>query len=292
MDMVGDEEVEEWDEEAIASATPEIGVTDIAWDPEDLYLESNDESSGTHQTPVAALTPVSMPTKETLCPALPSLKEPQRKIPAPEPVVIDDLVSDCSDISVVGFSRPELHQIVPWAHFKAQNMCEPLWQTELAQIQKDEEIHYITAMLTWFCHWWIRKRSWPQLSQSKFNLSQEMKEAVDLHFALALGYNVMFTGEMQTLKALSMLQCLTEAGPRRPALGYVCQCVEFIMNPMMAIGIAFVAPAILVSVTLTCSSQSTSLETDISIADMLSLLLSVGSAGDLAREVNIEAWRF
>ena len=43
-------------------------------------------------------------------------------------------------------------------------------------------------------------------------------------------------GEMQTLKMLTALQCLTEADPRRPAPGYVCQCMESIMCPMMAIG--------------------------------------------------------
>ena len=39
----------------------------------------------------------------------------------------------------------------------------------------------------------------------------------------------------------------------------------------------------------TYSSQSTSLETDISIANVSSLLVSVGLAGDLARKVDAEA---
>ena len=36
-------------------------------------------------------------------------------------------------------------------------------------------------------------------------------------------------------------------------------------------------------------SRSTSLETDVSIADGSSLLLSIGSAGDLARKVELES---
>ena len=112
VDTVGDKEVEKWDEEVAASAIPETGITDITWDPEDPYLEFYDESSGAHQTPVAALTPVLMPTEETLCPVPPSLKEPQRDIPAPEPVVIDDSIPDYSDVPLVGFSRPELYQVI------------------------------------------------------------------------------------------------------------------------------------------------------------------------------------
>ena len=62
---------------------------------------------------MAASTPVSMPTEETLFPVPPSLKEPQREIPAPEPVKINDLIPDYSDIPLVGFSRLELHQVIP-----------------------------------------------------------------------------------------------------------------------------------------------------------------------------------
>ena len=43
-DVVGDEEVEEQDEGATASAISETGVTDITWYLEDPYLEFNDES--------------------------------------------------------------------------------------------------------------------------------------------------------------------------------------------------------------------------------------------------------
>ena len=60
-------------------------------------------------------------------------------------------------------------------------------------------------------------------------------------------------GEMQALKALITLQCIAEAGPRKPTRGYICQCVESIMHPLSAIGIAFSADSVLASA---ASSQS------------------------------------
>ena len=81
-----------------------------------------------------------------------------------------------------------------------------------------------------------------------------MKEEINRCFASALGYNVLTIGEMQALKMLVALQCLTEVGPRRPALGYVCQCVESIVRPMAAIGIGFTAHAMLASAPSSCSS--------------------------------------
>ena len=142
--------MEEWDEGATAGAVSETRVTDITWDPEDPYLEFNDENSSTLQTPVAASTPVSIPTEETLT-GLEQLSLEESQVENPELVLISELISDYSDVPLVGFSRPELHQVILWVHFEAQSMCEPLWQMELAQIQQDEEICYLTAMFTWFC---------------------------------------------------------------------------------------------------------------------------------------------
>ena len=100
---------------------------------------------------------------------------------------------------------------------------------------------------------------------------------------------MMSISEIQVLKMLITLQCLTKAGPRRPDPGYVCQCIESIMCPMMAMSITFTAHAALVSAPLTGSSWSTSLKTDVSVANVSSLLSSVGLAGDLVRKVNTEA---
>ena len=85
---------------------------------------------------------------------------------------------------------------------------------EQALIHQDEEVRYLAVMLTWFCCWRVLRGTWPQLPSGELNLSQEMKEEIDRHFAKALVYNMLTIGEMQALKMLVALQCLTEAGPR------------------------------------------------------------------------------
>ena len=127
------------------------------------------------------------------------------------------------------------------------------------------------------------------MPHGKLTLSQEMKDEINRCFTCALGYNMLSIGEMQALKMLIALQCLAEVGPRRPALAYVCKCIKLIMHPMMAMGIAFTTHAVLASVLSIRSSQSASLETDVSMADVSSLPSSIRSAGDLARRVNTEA---
>ena len=96
-------------------------------------------------------------------------------------------------------------------------------------------------------------------------------------------------GEMQALKMLIALQYLAEAGPWKPAFGYVSQCVESLVCPLVAMGIGFTAHAVMASIPLGRSSCSTSLETDISTADISSLPSSVGSAGDLVNRAGMEA---
>ena len=93
---------------------------------------------------------------------------------------------------------------------------------------------------------------------------------------------------MQALKVLITLQSITEASPRKPTPGYVCQCVESIMHPLSVIGRAFSAHSILA---LAASSRfrSTSLEMDVSLANLSLLPSSVGSPRDLAQEADQEA---
>ena len=80
-----------------------------------------------------------------------------------EPELIDVSMPDYTDVPLVGFTRLDLSQVFPWVKFEAQNMCEPPWRTELAQIQKDEEVRYIAAVFTWFQQWRIRSGTWPLL---------------------------------------------------------------------------------------------------------------------------------
>ena len=115
-----------------------------------------------------------------------------------------------------------------------------------------------------------------------------MRDRVDSCFTPTLAKVEMSMGKMQALKALITLQCIAEAGPRRPTPRYICQCVESIMHPISAIGIAFSVHLVLASAALS-QSRSTSLETDVSLVNLSSLPSSVGSAGDLARKVDQEA---
>ena len=123
-DTMGDDGVEEWDGGAMAGAVPETRVADITCDLGDPCLEFTDENSSTIWTPVAASMPVLIPTEGMLTgPEHQSLKEPQ--VENPELVSISEFIPDYSDVPLVGFSRPELHQVILWIHFEAQSMCEP-----------------------------------------------------------------------------------------------------------------------------------------------------------------------
>ena len=70
-------------------------------------------------------------------------------------------VPDYSDMPLSRFSQPELHQVIPWIRFKAQNMYEPPWCTELALIRQDEIVQYVAAMFMWFHRWRLARGSWP-----------------------------------------------------------------------------------------------------------------------------------
>ena len=75
-------------------------------------------------TPVAASTPLSISTEETVLslPTSPSNEEPCREILAMEPESIDDSTPDYSDVPLVGFGRPDLTRVLPWVCFEAQNV--------------------------------------------------------------------------------------------------------------------------------------------------------------------------
>ena len=168
-DITGDEEVETRNEEPTAGAAIDPGVGNLVWDPQDLLFEFNNENLGATQTPVAALTPVVAQIEDEMQELVDASPEesPQVSLPrspgtSTSPVMpIRRFTPDYSDVPLVRFSPPELYQVVPWIHFEAQNMCEPLWCTELALIRKDEMVRYMAAMFTWFCCWWSVRGSWP-----------------------------------------------------------------------------------------------------------------------------------
>ena len=108
-----------------------------------------------------------------------------------------------------------------------------------------------------------------------------MRDRVNSFLVPTLAKAEMSMGEMQALKVFITIQCITEAGPRKPTPGYICQCMESIMHPLSVIVIAFSAHSIL-ALAASSRSKSTSLETDVSLADLSSLPSSVGLARDLA----------
>ena len=115
-----------------------------------------------------------------------------------------------------------------------------------------------------------------------------MRDRVNSHLAPTLVKVEMSMGKMQALKALITLQCITEVGPRRPTPGYVFQCVESIMRLLSVIGITFSVHSVLPSAA-SSQSRSTSLETDVSSANLSLLPSSVGLALNLAQKVDQEA---
>ena len=135
-DMARDEEVRGSDGEAAVDVALDANATDdLAWNDNDSYFKIDDESSGVHRTPVATLTPMSVPMGETVLSPPSSIgnEKLQREILTMEPELIDVSTPDYTDVPLVGFTRPDLSRVFPWVKFKAQNMCEPLWRTELAQ---------------------------------------------------------------------------------------------------------------------------------------------------------------
>ena len=86
---------------------------------------------------MAALTPLSAPTEETvlLPPSSAGNEKLCREIPTVEPEFINVSTPDYTDVPLVGFTRWDLSRVFPWVKFEAQSMCEPPWRTELAQIQ-------------------------------------------------------------------------------------------------------------------------------------------------------------
>ena len=65
-DTARDEEVKGGDREAAIDIALDANATnDLVWNDNDPYFKIDDESSGVHRTPVAASTPLLVPTEET-----------------------------------------------------------------------------------------------------------------------------------------------------------------------------------------------------------------------------------
>ena len=87
---------------------------------------------------------------------------------------------------------------------------------------------------------------------------------------------------MQALRVLTTLQYLAKVSPRSPLAGQITQSIQLIMMPLQQVDISFMPHAIL-GYAASTRSRSTLVETDVLLADISSLPLSVCSAGDMPR---------
>ena len=92
-------------------------------------------------------------------------------------------------------------------------------------------------------------------------------------------------GERQVMRVLTTLQYLAEMGPKSSPPGHIAQCVQSIMQPLQQAEISFMPHAVLRHA-MSTQLRSTSVKTDISCANISSLLSSVGSAGDMPQPDN------
>ena len=112
-DMAGDEEVKGGDGEAAIDVALDANATDdLVWNDSYPYFEIDDEGSGVHRTPVAALTPLLTPTEETVLspPSSPGNQNLHREIPTVEPESIDALTPDYMGVPLVGSLDQTFHE--------------------------------------------------------------------------------------------------------------------------------------------------------------------------------------
>ena len=124
-----------------------------------------DDSAMACKTPVAASMPVVAPAGDAVLssPESPWNKKPcvhelmaERPLQSASTVIMEP---DYNDAPLIGYKRPDLSEVIPWIRFKAQNMMEPPWQTEMASVKQDKNIRYIAVMFVWFRCWKVRSGS-------------------------------------------------------------------------------------------------------------------------------------
>ena len=91
----------------------------------------------------------------------------------------------------------------------------------------------------------------------------------------------MTLGERQILQVLTTLQYLAKMGPKSPPPRHVADSMQSIMRPLKQAGISFTPHSVLGY--STSIRLSNSVEMDVSCANISSLPLSVGLAGDMSQ---------
>ena len=134
-------------------------------------------------------------------------------------------------------------------------------------------------MIVWLKHWKQDQGWWALISTSSFQVRAAATINIKTRVLLVIAQVNMSQGESQDLGMLTTLQYLAEVGPKSPPPGHVVHSVQSIMRPLKQLEISFQPHAVLgygTSVRL-----STSIETDVSCADISSLPSRVCSVGDM-----------
>ena len=159
-------------------------------------------------------------------------------------------------------------------------MVEPTFKQELQCIREVDHLWYIIAMIVWFCRWRQQQGWWPPLPACGFQVGALATAIIKTQVVSVTLVVEMTPGERQVLWVLTTLQYLAKVGPKSPPLGHVSHSMQSIMQPLQQAEISFTPHTILGYATL-IRLRSTSVEMDVSCADISSLPSSVGSAGDM-----------
>ena len=121
---------------------------------------------------------------------------------------------------------------------------------------------------------------WPLLPACGFQVGALATAIIETEVVSVTSEIEMTLGERQVLQVLTTLQYLAKVGPKSPPLGHVAHSMQSIMQPLQQAEILLMAHTVLEYAT-SIRLRSTSVETDISCADISLLPSSVGSAGDM-----------
>ena len=141
------------DETSCAVLDHSSGPDDLMWNVEIPYLEITDDSTTVCKTPVASSTPAATAAVDAMLspPESPGNKKQCWETMAERLLKSTEIGEpDYKDALLVGYTRPNLSQVIPWICFETQIMMEPPWWTELAKIKQDDDVWYDAAMFVWF----------------------------------------------------------------------------------------------------------------------------------------------
>ena len=157
------------------------------------------------------------------------------------------------------------------------------WQSRASDrssnASETEHLRYIIAMIVWFRHWKQDQGWWPSIPTRSFEVGAAATYNIETRVLSVIAQVDMSQGESQVLLVLTTLQYLAEVGPKSLPLGHIVHSVLSIMRSLEQLKISFQSHAVLGYGTSVQSS--TSIETDVSCADISSLPSIVCSEGEM-----------